>query len=110
MIKKTYSSTGFVYGKLWGGGEGAYPAVELRDYTSFSKLLKDARLRLSDGSLDSGMGYEKLLGALLTIKTEEKVVIGDKTYTHTDYDGVMIGTLDCSQAGLLEEMIMSNEL
>ena len=67
MIKK-FRSKGLAYGKYWGGGEGAYQAEELTGETK-EELLEKANTMLTDGSLDSGMGYESLIGAILDVST-----------------------------------------
>lgn len=71
MKNKTiyYSAEGNVLGNLWGGGQGYYPAKKYNNYKSLSKLKKDIRKDFNSKNLDSGMGYESLIGALMTIKT-----------------------------------------
>lgn len=97
----TYYSSGMVYGKLWGGGEGAYPAEKNQDAT-LEDLLATNKKMIENGSLDSGMGYESLLGALLDIKKVTEISIGDKLFTNVEYlDHEMIGDLTEEQQDFL---------
>ena len=108
---KTYKSTGLVYGYLWGGGEGAYPAENLpyKGYTrelykSKKALLKEATEML-DGRLDSGMGYESLIGAMLDIEEIETIKKNSKQFTRSEFETVFIGDLTDKQKDFLESII-----
>jgi len=52
-------SSGYVYGSLWDGSEGAYPARKLYADTK-SDLIKQVKEGLNDNSLDAGMGSKVL--------------------------------------------------
>lgn len=69
MSKKervNYSADGIVLGNLWGGGKGYYPARKYYAET-FTKLKNEIKEDFESGALDSGMGYESLLGAMMVI-------------------------------------------
>jgi len=127
-----YKSTGLVYGKYWGGGEGSYPAEKLEADTKEDLLkkanedlksgaldsgmgyedLKSGALDsgmgyedLKSGALDSGMGYESLLGALLAITKITTVVINGKSYTNEEEEFEFIGSLSLNQADFLENQL-----
>jgi len=89
---KTFKTTGVVYGKLWGGGFGAYPAEKLYNNEK-GELLKEAKKLLKTGGLDSGMGYEYLKGALLEIEEIETIEIKGKEYQRSEYSLEYIGDL-----------------
>ena len=89
---KKFSSIGVVLGKLWGGGDGAYPAEKLYADTK-DKLIKEAKTLLKNGGLDSGMGFEYLKGALLLITEQTIVLIKNKEYHHEDFETVYLGDL-----------------
>ena len=91
-MSKEYIASGLVYGKLWGGGFGAYESREVRAITK-AKLLSQAKKDLKSGALDSGMGFEYLKGALLNIKEVETINIKGKEYTRADYIDEFIGDL-----------------
>ena len=72
-----YKITGLVYGNLWGGGMGAYNSKVLEG-NDYKKLIKKANEMLNDGSLDSGMCFDSLKGALLVIETIETIEISNR--------------------------------
>jgi hypothetical protein len=86
-----YRSTGLVFGNFWGGGRGTYPAVKLSADTK-EELIKKATEGL-DGSLDSGMGYESLIGAILDITKITSITYGGKTFTNEEVEVEFIGEL-----------------
>ena len=102
-MKTTYKSKGFVYGYLWGGGEGSYAAKKLTADTERT-LLKKAVKGL-DGSLDGGMGFESLIGAILYIEKVTTTVIDGKEFTHSDFDTKLIGNLTENQQNHLLEQL-----
>jgi len=89
---KTYRSSGLVYGNYWGGGEGAYPA-ENGYSTNLKELKEDIKNGIKDGSLDSGMGYESLKGAVMKIETIRSEVIKGREYTNNSFKRVYFGNL-----------------
>ena len=106
MEKKTFESEGIVLGNYWGGGSGAYKA---RNYSAstLEELLKLNIEALRDGSLDSGMGYESLKGAILTITETETRVIDGRDFTHTEDTIHFIGDLDEKEQDFLLESQLS---
>lgn len=101
--KRKYRSTGIVYGKLWTNVEAAYPAKILQEHSK-KKLLKNIKLKFKDGSLDSGMGYQYLIGAIITIETMTTIFIKEVDYYHSDYQTIFIGKLNQKQKDFLKEM------
>ncbi len=102
---KKYTADGYVMGNLWGGGKGSYPARHIEADTK-TELLDKANEMLNDGSLDSGMGYESLTGALLTICEIEIAVIGDKEFSHVDNHIEFIGKVnEVEQEFLLKSLV-----
>lgn len=91
--KVKYQSTGVVYGRYWGGGEGAYRATPMYGATK-EELLAKANNALAIGSLDGGMGYERLLGAKLDIATITTVEIEGKTFENIEYEMEFIEIAD----------------
>ena len=74
---KQFKSSGFVYGNLWGGGRGAYPARKITAHT-LEALTAEIDKGIKDGSLDSGMGYESLMGGVFDIETVTTATIKGK--------------------------------
>ena len=86
-----YKSRGLVFGNYWGGGRGAYSAEKLSADTK-EELIKEATEGL-DGSLDAGMGFESLIGALLVITKITSITRGGKTFTNEEIEEEFIGEL-----------------
>lgn len=97
---KTYKATGFVLGKHWGGGLGAYPSRLLQAKTK-KTLLKKAKKELKSGGLDSGMGFESLKGALINIEEIETVNIKGKIFNRSEWEGEFIGSLTLKEEDFL---------
>jgi hypothetical protein len=93
--------SGLVYGNLWGGGCGAYPAEKLA-CDDKKKLIANAKKMLKDGSLDSGMGYESLKGAYLTIETITTIVKDKKEFKNSEFEDLFIGKLTKSEKDFLK--------
>ena len=87
-----YSSDGFVWGNLWDYSQGGYEAKRLTA-SSMKEIVDKAKAMLQDGSLDGGMGYESLIGAVLLITKTEKITINKKVFTHESYQFRIIGKL-----------------
>ena len=100
-----FESEGLVYGNYWGGGKGAYSARKLKADT-LEELLKQANEGLDDGSLDRGMGYESLIGALLLVKTITTVIIKGKEFNNEETEEMFIGNLTEQEQNFLIENIM----
>jgi len=97
-----YKSRGSVLGKLWGGGEGEYPAREIEAKTK-KELIKEAKKMLKDGSLDSGMGFEYLIGAILEIEEIETIEKDGFEYKRSEYFTETIGKMKAKQEMFLIE-------
>lgn len=101
-----YSAKGYCWGHLWGGGQYGY-ATESITGISIENIQYKAQAMLKDGSLDSGMGFESLIGAVLEVTIIDTKIIKSKEYTHTDYEELIIGelaedTIDLLRTRLLE--------
>jgi hypothetical protein len=86
-----WKSEGLVFGNYWGGGKGAYPARKLSADTK-EELIEQASHGL-DGTLDAGMGYESLIGALLEETKITTVIIDDKPFINEESNIEFIGEL-----------------
>jgi len=89
--KTRYILRGAVKGNLWGGGQGWYPANSVVNST-LEEVKSEARARLDDDSLDSGMGFESLASAIFTITKETTKIINKKEYINNEnIGGIAIG-------------------
>ena len=101
-MKVSYSSKGLVYGNFWGGGAGAYEARRL-NAPSEEELLKEANAGL-DGSLDGGMGFESLKGALLAITKITTTIIENKGFINKETEIRFIGNLTEEEQDFLTDI------
>ena len=93
-IKSTYSAKGLVVGRCWGGGLAGYPTVKYEGYSSVENLLNLVRVQLRENrGIDSGMGFEKLVGVALHITETMSTMIGEKEFLHETEHDVEILTL-----------------
>ena len=99
---KRYKAKGWVLGNLWGGGEGAYP-TEVVEANTREELIAEASKMLNDGTLDSGMGFDGLVGAVMEVEEIETITVKGKNYTNSEYDTEIIGTLTDDQEQLCLE-------
>ncbi len=98
----TYKATGIVLGNYWGGGQGGYAATEITA-TNRVSLIQQIENGIKDGSLDSGMGYESLIGAVMMIDEIDTRKIDGKTFIAHDYESEMFGDLTEKQQDFLLE-------
>ena len=89
---KRISTTGFVFGNCWGGGTCGYNARHING-TVLKEVKATALNMLEDGSLDSGMGYESLYGAILKAKIEDIRIINGREFVCTRYKVFSVGKL-----------------
>jgi hypothetical protein len=99
----SYSAKGHVLGNNWGGGKGSYPTILLRANT-IDELLEKSRAALTDGSLDSGMGFEKLIGAVLDVTVITTIIFEDKEFTNEETETHIIGNLTEDEEEFLLEI------
>jgi hypothetical protein len=97
----SYESKGVVLGNYWGGGQGSYPCIKLGSDISEEDLLNQNIKALNDGSLDSEMGFESLIGALINIETIRAIEIEDRIYRNSEFNEHLIGNLNDEQEEFL---------
>jgi hypothetical protein len=101
---EVYSAEGVVFGNYWGGGSGSYASKRLSGYSTEEALLKDAERKIGDGSLDSGMGYESLIGARLEITKTVVITLDGEDFVNTSTVGHFIGDLTEEQMDFLDQV------
>ena len=93
-MSKRITVTGIVFGNCWGGGQGGFKAKKITGGT-LKEVRAEAKRKLEDGSLDgsldSGMGFESLNGAVLEAKVETIKMIDGEEYVNTKYQIFSIG-------------------
>jgi hypothetical protein len=103
-MTKNYNSTGIVLGNYWGGGKGSFAATKFSSNISKEDLIEQNKKALENGSLDSGMGYESLIGALITIKTTSTIIYEGKEFINDEYEDLFIGNLTEEEQEFLNEV------
>lgn len=93
-------ATGLVLGNLWGGGTGSYQARKLQGNT-VEEVITLAQDGIKTGSLDSGMGFDGLIGAALTLHIITKIEIEGKEFENIEYEHVTLGDLNEEQSEFL---------
>jgi len=92
-MKKKYSyvAEGYVYGKLWGGGNAFYPALKLGPHNTLKELKKEVTQLLKEGLLDSGMGFEKLIGTKMHVTKITCITVdGESYYRNESIEPILI--------------------
>lgn len=102
--KYTYSAQGVVYGQYWGGGEGTYAAKKYSEPT-IEELRAKIEKDVASGSIDSGMGYQKVLGAVMEITTTTTVEIDGKPFTNEETEIETFGDLTDEQYDFTETQL-----
>lgn len=107
QTKEIWNATGLVYGRGWGFNYGAYPSISFQN-DSYEGLIAEANKALDNESIDSGMGFESIKGALLEITCTTSIEIEDYEFKHTSIDTEFIGDLTEEQQEFLEEYWYEN--
>ena len=99
-----FTAKGHVLGNYWGGGQGAYPTIKFSG-DSKEEILEKANKALKDGSMDSGMGYESLIGAVLEIKQTTRVEIEGQDFFNHEFFQVEVGKMTVDQLQFLQDCL-----
>jgi len=102
---KRYKATGIVLGNYWGGGKGSYKAETMLAETK-EGLITKINAAIKDGSLDSGMGYESLIGAIMNVTTISSITIDKKWYTNEETEIQLFGDLTEKEQTFLENTLI----
>ena len=92
-ITKKYNAKGHVYGRTWMFNKGSYPMEQIIDLDSKEDVIEVAEQMLKDGTLDSGFGFESLLGAVLDIEEKSYLEYEGEIYTRSTYEFHTIGEI-----------------
>jgi len=87
---KRITVTGIVYGNCWGGGQCGFKTCKIEGNT-LKEVKAEAKRMFENGSLDSGMGFESLNGAVLEAKIETIKMINGEEYINTKYQVFTVG-------------------
>lgn len=105
MISKVrYEAKGVVLGNLWGGGEASYPSETVKADTEI-ELMQTLNDMLKSGALDSGMGFDGLIGAYMMKCKIETFIYNGKPYDGRHYEELFLGDLREDQKDFLKRSI-----
>ena len=104
-MERKFNAKGLVYGNYWGGGRGAYPSESFEGHSSLEALMAKARKMLKSGALDSGMGFESLIGAYLVVEEVRSIDQIGETFSRSVYSHHFIGRLSTKEKYFLSENI-----
>ena len=102
----TFSAKGAALGNYWGGGQGVYEARQI-SANSEEEIIKLAEQGIKDGSLDAGMGFERLVGAALTITKTTRVEIDGQAFFNREHNDILVGELSEEESDFLLEVLES---
>lgn len=102
--KVTYNASGLCYGAFWGGGEGSYKAIDFNGYESIDKLREDINAAVKSGAIDSGMGFQTMIGAGMNIIKVKSVTDdeGEEYFNTDEIDTEFFGDLNDEQQNHLD--------
>lgn len=100
MTKKEkvfYTADGVVLGNYWGGGKGWYPAERYKEdtFTTLKNRIKDD---FNCGALDSGMGYECLVGSMMVVVKHTIIEYKGKEFENESSRVMWLGKLNKLEA------------
>lgn len=92
-----YTADGVVLGNFWGGGGGWYPA---RKYYGgiFTPLKNEIKEDFESGALDSGMGYESLVGAFMVVVKHTIIEYKGKKFENETSSRMWLGSVNKREA------------
>ena len=95
--KVFYTADGVVLGNYWGGGRGWYPAEKYIEDT-FTTLKGIIKKDFGSGALDSGMGYESLVGAMMVIVKHTTIEYKGKEFDNETRSVMWLGKVNKRRA------------
>lgn len=99
---EVWDANGLVYGRDWEFNYGTYPSISFQNDT-YEGLLAEASKALANDSIDSGMGFESILGALLEITCITSIEIEEHTFVNNEVTIEFLGDLTEEQQVFLEK-------
>ena len=99
---EVWKATGLVYGRNWEFTYNVYPSISFQN-DSYEGLIAEANEALANESIDSGMGFESILGAMLNITCTTFIEIEENTFVNYEETIEFIGNLTEEQQEFLLE-------
>ncbi len=102
----SYSGKGLVLGSLWGGGQGWYETIRLNANTK-KDLIKAVEKALNDKSLDSGMGFESLIGAILSVEKLTSINLDGHLFCNKEYEVCCVGEITEQNEDMIDHVFLN---
>ena len=99
-----FQAKGLACGTTWDGDEIIYPTIDYRS-RSLEDLEDQINKGIEDGSIDSGMGFQKIIGALMTVTTISTVILDGKYYTNSEDQVRAYGDLTVPHIKWMEDLL-----
>ena len=100
-----YQAQGVCIGRLWSFEDGAYPTIKFNN-SNKDELYNEIEESVKSGSIDSGMGFESIRGALMTITTKTTITVDDKTFTNEESETDIFGKVSDDEIDYLEDYLL----
>lgn len=94
--ERTYYTSGIVYGYDWMNQPCGYEA-RAGMYKSHDEAEKAIIAAVKDGSLDAGFGFQRLVGASMSITELSAIEIDGKRYTHSETTAFDYGSVNLEE-------------
>lgn len=107
--KLSYVAKGYVLGIYWFGKKGAYPTKLVRG-SSIEEIESKINQMIDANVLDNGMGFQSLIGALMTIRITTEIVVDDMVFINNQYQGNFYGELTKEEENYLDEINMEEPI
>jgi len=103
-MKTSYSAKGYVVGIHWGEKvKSAYPSKEVKAET-LEELKVKIEKGICDGTLDSGFGFQNLIGAYMRVTTHRTIEVEGFLFENTSCDYEFHGQLSESDVEFLSSL------
>ena len=93
MKEQEYQADGIITGRLWGGGLGFYYARKYTGFKSLDDLKENIKKDFESGAIDSGFGFEKIIGARMKIDKITIKTIDDDDYVNVKHEMFELGDM-----------------
>ena len=100
-----YRAKGLVCGIDWNNDETIYPTIEYSSRSRLEDLEDQINKGIEDGSIDGGMGYQKIIGALMTVTTIRTIILDGKYYTNSEDQVRAYGNLTVPHIKWMEDLL-----
>lgn len=107
--QEEFKARGHVYGEYWGGGKGVY-AAKILTGTSMEEIIKAAKEGVDKNSLDDGMGFKEILGALLEVTKTKSIEIDGEVYYNTSTELIVVGDLTKERIEFLHKIYEMSQI